>query len=131
MIDRAASELLVAHARLAAPRECCGLLGHGHDGATLVQPLENKAPGEHAFEVDPDEVMEVIAGFEARGGELTAVYHSHVGCAPEPSEIDMLHAADWPGLVWVIVGLPSIHGASPVLAAWWIEAGSASPAWEL
>ena len=57
----------------------------------------------------PDRLAEP-ATIEARGEELGAIYHSHTRSAPYPSQTDVNFAAAWPGVEWLIVGLPKAGG---------------------
>jgi proteasome lid subunit RPN8/RPN11 len=96
---------IVAHARADAPNECCGLIGAKDGVATSVHRTENLKASPLAFEMDGLEVIRVTDAIEDDGGELAGMYHSHTRTEPEPSQTDRNFARNWPGLVWVIVGL--------------------------
>ena len=49
------------------------------------------------FEIDGKELLHTINGFEQRGWELGAIYHSHTHTEPYPSQTDINFAANWPG----------------------------------
>jgi proteasome lid subunit RPN8/RPN11 len=105
---RISSELvdgLIDHAREEAPNECCGLVAVRDGEAFEVRRTANAAASPLRFEVDGREVMRALDDFEAAGGELGAIYHSHTRTEPYPSQTDINFAANWPGVQWIIVGL--------------------------
>jgi proteasome lid subunit RPN8/RPN11 len=105
-IARALLDEIVAHAVRDAPNECCGVIA-GRDGAaTGVSATENVVASPFRFEVDGLELMRLIDRFEADGDELAAIYHSHTRSEPYPSQTDLNFAAMWPGVEWLIVGVP-------------------------
>jgi proteasome lid subunit RPN8/RPN11 len=116
---------VIAHARRAAPRECCGLLiGRGRhvSGALAVR---NLAPGTMRYEIDPR------AHIDARRVlrqivpplEILGVYHSHPAGRARPSTTDIAEAL-YPDWVYLIVGL---GGARVQVAAFAIRRGRALP----
>jgi [CysO sulfur-carrier protein]-S-L-cysteine hydrolase len=111
---RIARELLdqiVAHALEDASIECCGVVAvqPGRDGAPNTATEVYRATNVHAsalkFEIDPKELLELYEACEQDGGEMGAIYHSHVRSEPYPSQTDVTFAARWPGVEWIIVGL--------------------------
>jgi proteasome lid subunit RPN8/RPN11 len=105
-IARALVDEIVAHAVRDAPNECCGVIA-GRDGAaTEVHATENVAASPFRFQIDGLELMRLIDRFEADGDELAAIYHSHTRSEPYPSQTDLNFAAMWPGVEWLIVGVP-------------------------
>lgn len=124
-IERALLDEIVAHARRDAPNECCGLV-LGRDGAaTSARALENLAASPFRFDIDGRELLDVAFDDDADGdGEkLTAIYHSHTRSAPYPSQTDVNFAAGWPGVEWLIVGIPKAAGAEPEVRSYLIEDG--------
>ena len=102
-------ETLLAEARVAHPRECCGLLLGEGERIERVLPTSNvhPAPDTH-FEIDPQALID--AHRAARGGGLQVVgyYHSHPAGPPEPSATDRAYAsAD--GRIWAIVGQAEVR----------------------
>jgi [CysO sulfur-carrier protein]-S-L-cysteine hydrolase len=73
------------------------------------------------FEIDPKELLALYNSIEEAGGELGAIYHSHVRSAPYPSQTDIGFAANWPGVEWIIVGLAD--GKAPEVRSYLIEDG--------
>jgi len=98
-------EQMIAHAREEAPNECCGMISVRDGSAVEVRRARNLAASPLRFEVEGLEVMRTLEDFESGGAELGAIYHSHTRTPPYPSQTDINFAANWPGIVWVIVGL--------------------------
>ncbi len=117
---------IVAHARRDAPNECCGLIA-GRDGAaTAAHATDNAAASPFRFEIDGLALLHLIDRFEADGDELVAIYHSHTRSEPYPSQTDLNFAALWPGVDWLIVGVPK--DGEPVVRTYRIEDGRISEA---
>ena len=110
-IPRALVEEMFAHARAAAPEECCGLLGGSGARALAVYPLRNVAARpEVAYEAAPAELFEAQRLMRARGEGLVALYHSHPRSAdPAPSAADV-RLAFYPEAVYFIIGLDAAGG---------------------
>ena len=113
-IARSVEAAIVAHARVEAPRECCGLLI-----GTAAAILESSAAANIAddplrrYLVDPHDHLRAIRAARARGLEVIGAYHSHPRCAAVPSSTDAAEGFD--NFVFVIAGL----GAEPPeLTAW-------------
>ena len=96
---------MVAHAREAAPDECCGvLLGRGDE---VVEAVRARNAAEHAatrFLIDPKDHIDARREGRARGLDVVGFYHSHPRSEAAPSETDAADAA-YPGHLYVIVGL--------------------------
>ncbi|MBV9993225.1 MAG: M67 family metallopeptidase [Alphaproteobacteria bacterium] len=90
---------LLAEARAAHPRECCGLLEGTGKAVTALHPARNLADAPDRFEIDP------ALQFRLRreGRNIVGCYHSHPDGAAEPSPRDA-QAASQAGFVWLIVG---------------------------
>jgi [CysO sulfur-carrier protein]-S-L-cysteine hydrolase len=105
-IARELYERIVAHARAEAPNECCGIVATNGDGrAQHVFPATNKYASPLRFEIDEQDLIRIWRAIDEQDLELGAIYHSHTRTAPEPSQTDINGAAQWPGALWVIVGL--------------------------
>jgi proteasome lid subunit RPN8/RPN11 len=114
---RISSELvdqMVAHAREEAPNECCGLVSVRDGEAVEVRRMRNEAASPLKFQVDGLAVLRASDEFEAAGGEIGAIYHSHTRTEPYPSQTDINFAAGWPGVEWIIVGLDRASGEATV-----------------
>ena len=124
-IARDLLDQIIDHARRDAPNECCGLVV-GRDGtATSARALENLAASPFRFDIDGRELIAyAFAGDE--DDQLTAIYHSHTRSAPYPSQTDVNFAAGWPGVEWLIVGVPKAEDAEPEVRSYLIDGGKIS-----
>jgi [CysO sulfur-carrier protein]-S-L-cysteine hydrolase len=112
---------LVAHARAAAPLECCGLLaGRVTDGVGLVSarfPIENVVRSPTEYETDARGLLFAFRAMRERGIELLAIYHSHPASAPIPSRRDIERNTYGETAAHLIV---SLAGAEAEVRAWWL-----------
>ena len=99
-----ALEVIVAHARREAPRECCGLLIGREDLIEEAWPAANLREGEVAFLVSPADHFAAIRHARATGQSVIGAYHSHPRSPAVPSPTDIREAND-PELLHVIVSL--------------------------
>jgi proteasome lid subunit RPN8/RPN11 len=115
-LRRAQIEEITAHAREAAPAECCGLVGGVAGAARTIYRLTNVAASPlSSYEAAPRELFEAQRLMRGRGEELVAIYHSHPRSAdPSPSERDV-RLAYYPEAVHLIVGFAA--GGEPVVRA--------------
>ena len=110
-IRREMVDLMVAHARAGDPNEVCGLVAARTNGdhrdkvATNVYPLRSTKPSGGFFEIDPLEQIELLDRMHSNGLELGAIYHSHPHIQPVPSGVDKRYAENWPGVMWIILGV--------------------------
>jgi proteasome lid subunit RPN8/RPN11 len=104
---------IFAHARLARPFECCGLIGGANGRATSIHPLRNVAGNPQiSYEAAPEELFAAQKQMRERGEQLLAIYHSHPrSTEPAPSETDV-RLAYYPAAIYLIIGL---GGAKPVM----------------
>jgi proteasome lid subunit RPN8/RPN11 len=104
IVPRAVRDAIVAHARDAAPVECCGMLIGSAGTVTAAVRARNIAAEPSRFLIDP--IDHIQARREARDAGLDVVgfYHSHPHSAPVPSETDLAEAT-YPNHLYVIVGL--------------------------
>jgi proteasome lid subunit RPN8/RPN11 len=105
-IEHALLERIVAHARRDFPNECCGMIAMRDGRAIAVHEATNVAASPLRFEVDGLEVHRTIETIESGGAEMGAIYHSHTRSDPYPSQTDVNFARGWPGVEWLIVGVP-------------------------
>ena len=98
---------IIAHAREAAPQECCGLIGGANDGAARSIYRTRNIAGDPlvSYEAAPEDLFSAQRAMRDRGEQLLAIYHSHPR-APEPlpSATDV-RLAYYPAAVYLIVGL--------------------------
>jgi proteasome lid subunit RPN8/RPN11 len=123
-IARELYEQIVAHARAEAPNECCGVVAVNGGGVRQVFPATNKFASPLRFEIDEHDLIRIWRAIDEGDLELGAIYHSHTRTAPEPSQTDINGAAQWPGALWIIVGLA---GEEPDVRTWTIEDGRVTP----
>ena len=95
---------IVAHARRAAPDECCGLLigtGAGIESAHAARNLR-RSPARYL--VDPADHFAAIRSGRKAGLAVVGAYHSHPASAASPSPRDEREASD-PDFLYLIVSL--------------------------
>ena len=105
-MSRAQFDEIIAHAREAAPHECCGLIGGTNDGqAQSIYRTRNIAADPLvAYEAAPEDLFAAQRIMRQRGEELIAIYHSHPRSSdPQPSVTDV-RLAYYPTAVYLIVG---------------------------
>src|SRR5438094_426365 len=85
-------DAIIAHAREAAPHECCGLIGGSSDGqAKTIYRTRNIASDRSVtYEAAPEDLFAAQRSMRAQGEELLAIYHSHPRATdPHPSATDI------------------------------------------
>jgi proteasome lid subunit RPN8/RPN11 len=124
LIDAAVVDAMVAHARAAAPLECCGLLvgTPGHIDESV--PTANVDANPARFQVDPAAHIELNRSLRGSDRAVVGVYHSHPATEADPSPSDITEAL-YPEFVYVIVSLADRSG--PSIRAYRIVSGRASP----
>jgi proteasome lid subunit RPN8/RPN11 len=98
---------IVAHAREAAPHECCGLIGgtSGGTAQTIYRTRNVAADPLVTYEAAPEDLFAAQRAMRECGEQLLAIYHSHPRSSdPEPSATDV-RLAYYPSAVYFIVGL--------------------------
>jgi proteasome lid subunit RPN8/RPN11 len=101
----AVREAIVAHAREAAPDECCGVL-FGREGVVVeaVRTRNVARSPRTRYEIDPGDHIDARRDARRRGLAIVGFYHSHPGGGAAPSPTDLADAT-YPGHLYVIVGL--------------------------
>ena len=105
-LTRGVAEAIIADARRAAPRECCGLLVGRAGGVEECVPTRNIDPDPARYLVDPAEHIRLNRRLRGTGRSVIGVYHSHPRSPAEPSPTDIAEA-HYPEFVYVIVSLAS------------------------
>jgi [CysO sulfur-carrier protein]-S-L-cysteine hydrolase len=121
-IRRQLLEEILAHAREEAPLECCGMVAARDGEAVRVYRAVNAAASPMRYEIEPHDQYRIEMDIEDSGCELGAIYHSHTGSAPYPSQTDV-NLAFHPHALYVIVG---VAGEEPEVRAYRIEDGEIS-----
>jgi [CysO sulfur-carrier protein]-S-L-cysteine hydrolase len=103
-ISRRALEMIVAHARAEAPRECCGLLVGKPCSVSEAVAARNIAAVATRFQIDPQDHLDALRAARRRGVEILGFYHSHTHTAARPSETDRAEAG-YPDHLYLIVSL--------------------------
>ena len=109
-------EAMIAHAREAAPAECCGLVGGiaGTRACSLYRLRNVTAEPEVRYEAAPEDLFAAQRQMRERDEDLLAIYHSHPRAdEPSPSETD-IRQAFYPSATYLIIGLA---GRGPVIKA--------------
>jgi proteasome lid subunit RPN8/RPN11 len=90
---QAVLDAIEAHARQAAPDECCGLLVAMDEEIIEAVATTNVARDPfRRYEVSPAEHFLLIKRCRAVNLRIAGVYHSHPASAPQPSPTDLEHA---------------------------------------
>jgi proteasome lid subunit RPN8/RPN11 len=97
-------ECVVAHAREAAPAECCGLLLGTAACIVDAIPTRNLAESPTRFLIDPTQHIDGRRDARRRGLDVIGFYHSHPQSAAQPSERDR-DEASYPDHLYLIVSL--------------------------
>ena len=106
-LSRAQFNEIIAHAREAAPQECCGLIGGLMEGKaqTIYRSRNIAADPLTSYEAAPEDLFAAQRTMRLRGEQLLAIYHSHPRSKePEPSATD-IRLAYYPSAVYLIVGV--------------------------
>jgi proteasome lid subunit RPN8/RPN11 len=104
VIVRPVLDDVLAHARDAAPRECCGVL-LGVDGrVTAHARARNLAEGTTRFELDPQDHIRAMREARARGLDVVGFYHSHPRSKAWPSPTDVAECG-YAGVLHLIAGV--------------------------
>ena len=117
-LPRLVEAAIVAHARQAAPHECCGLLiGRLHEVVESWPASNIAADRTRQYRVDPRDHFAAIRDARRRALDVIGAYHSHPRSRPIPSATD---GAEGVGeFIVLIVGL----GVEPPELAAWTWAG--------
>ena len=117
-IEAAIIDSMVAHARLEAPLECCGLLMGQAGRITRLRRMRNLAQSPIRYEMAPGELFQFFK--DLRGSDLQhlGIYHSHPSSEAYPSATDVAQAF-YPGCAYLILSLlapeaPSVRAFSIV-----------------
>lgn len=127
-IRRDVADALLGHARAALPHEACGLLSgrHAEGRVAAFHPARNEHDSPLRYSVHPEDLVRIMLGLEARGEELVAVFHSHVGTPAVPSAAD-IREARYPDALHLLASLADPRaGPDAALRAWRLRDGVAT-----
>lgn len=122
-IAKGVADAMMAHAREAAPRECCGLLVGTTAGIDECVPTANVDPHPSRFQIDPAEHFRLIRRLRGSNQTIVGAYHSHPRSEATPSPTDLAEASD-PEFLYIIVSLAPSGGEG--IRAYRIEGGVAT-----
>lgn len=105
---------MIACARAAAPRECCGILAGHEDRVDEFFPMTNVDASQWTYRLEPAEQFEVMRNLRKNGKKLVAIFHSHPASPAWPSPTDIRQAffpgsdePNYPDTAYVIMSLAS------------------------
>jgi proteasome lid subunit RPN8/RPN11 len=96
---------IVAHARAAAPEECCGILvgaGERIDRAVTARNIAKER--RRRFLIEPKDHLDALRSARGEGLDVIGFYHSHPRSPAVPSPTDLAEA-NYPGYLFLIVSL--------------------------
>ncbi len=100
-IEKAAWEVMIAHAEATFPNECCGAMLGEVDGETktvkAALALENSWNGPQAqrYELRPEDLLNADREARRREMDLIGIFHSHPDCEAYFSETDLKNSCPW------------------------------------
>jgi proteasome lid subunit RPN8/RPN11 len=98
-------DMIVRHARIMAPNECCGVLIGEADAVEEAVPARNIAEQPSTrFLIDPKDHLDALRTARGRGRDVIGFYHSHPRSTASPSATDLAEAS-YPDHLFIIVGL--------------------------
>jgi proteasome lid subunit RPN8/RPN11 len=104
-----------AHARAAAPKECCGLVVARSGCIDEAVPVENCADDpERRYEIHPRDYLDAIKRYRGTDATVIGAYHSHPHSLPEPSATDL--EAAFSDYLYLIAGPVTGSGAFAIRA---------------
>jgi proteasome lid subunit RPN8/RPN11 len=111
---------IVGRARLAAPRECCGLLVGTRSRVDECVATANVDPHPSRYQVDPAAHIALNRRLRGSGRAIVGVYHSHPRGGGDPSPTDVAEAL-YPDFIHLIVS--AVFDDTPEIRAFRISEG--------
>ncbi len=111
---------IVGRARLAAPRECCGLLVGTRSRVDECVATANVDRHPSRYQVDPAAHIALNRRLRGSGRAIVGVYHSHPRGGGDPSPTDVAEAL-YPDFIHVIVS--AVFDGTPEIRAFRISEG--------
>lgn len=121
MFDGQIVEAMFQHAKEEYPAECCGIITTDGQGKQVIHACENIQDKLHAadpethprtskmaYRMDDMQVMRIQQAAEEAGGQMVAIYHSHIDVDAYFSEEDQNAAMffgepAYPGVVYPVI----------------------------
>ena len=104
ILPAAVRNAVIAHAREAAPAECCGVLVGSSGRIVSAVRAGNLSDNPNRFLLDPKDHIRARRDARAAGLDVIGFYHSHPHSPAEPSETDRAEAWLYPNHLHLIVG---------------------------
>jgi proteasome lid subunit RPN8/RPN11 len=108
LLPQSLQDGIAAQARVAFPRECCGLIEGCRKGnsvhASAIHPVRNLASEPDRFDLDPAEHFRLLRSLRGTGREIVGCYHSHPNGRAGLSPRDRAGAGE-DDFVWLIAGV--------------------------
>lgn len=123
---------ILAAARRAGARECCGLVIGTRDGdaavATALHPARNLAPAPDRFEIAPENHFAALRMARGSGQAVIGCYHSHPNGVARPSPHDIAGAGE-DDFLWLIATPDGelaafVYRGGSMLGADWVTSSS-------
>ncbi len=118
-MTRAHWDDMIAHAREAAPNECCGYVRARDGRVEEVVRARSLRESPYGYELDPGSLL-AANRLDEEGFEV-GIYHSHPRTPAKPSQTD-INLAYYPHWTYLIVTLAGA-GGEPEVRAWRIADG--------
>jgi len=131
-LPQALAVKILAEARAAGGRECCGLILGSLDGETAVaaalHPARNLAPASDRFEIAPEDHFSALRAARGSGQAVIGCYHSHPNGVARPSAHD-LEGAGEENFLWLIATpggelAAFVYRGGSMLGADWVTSSS-------
>ena len=114
------AELILEHARLESPLECCGLLMGKGEQITHMSKMRNVVQSPVRYEMSPKELFKFFKDLQTLGLCHLGIYHSHPTSQSYPSPTDITEAY-YPDCTYFIASL--LIRENPMLRAFSIING--------
>ena len=101
-IGQSVIDEMLAHAREAAPDECCGLLIGDRRRIEYSIRATNLQASPTRYLIDPAGHFAAIRQARSSGLRVAGAYHSHPAGTPVPSESDVAETSGGPDFLYVI-----------------------------
>jgi [CysO sulfur-carrier protein]-S-L-cysteine hydrolase len=124
-IPKALLDEVIAHCQSRYPKEACGILASGPDGAVArVFPMANVENSPIGYAMDPKEQLRVERAMREAQLRMAAIYHSHTASEAYPSSVDVRLAIS-PEVSYVLVSLKD--RAKPDFKSYRIDGQAVTP----